>query len=290
MPAPCGPFTRGSPRGALPHNGAVRFVNRTKNKPSKRVRPSPLANKRSRTRERECKRRYKVIATPRTGALALARARTNSLSNSCPTPNSSPTAGAGADAGADAGDNQSLSSGWLSRWPWNPPNVVTCASLVDEASAAISIPGDMAAEASMKSFVTDGGERSVQDIVSKLKFIAIVKAGEKIDVSSLSIQGVTLAGRTYRTFIARGESRAATLTFLRATLGTAFDLASEYASRGDAFSTKIAGMIISALTVAKTGIIGLTETYRDDRMFVSRVDTLVTTLDAKIADLNLAVL
>jgi hypothetical protein len=148
----------------------------------------------------------------------------------------------------------------------------------------------MAAEASMKSFVTDGGERSVQDIVSKLKFIATVKAGEKIDVSSLSIQGVTLAGRAYRTFIARGESRAATLTFLRATLGTAFDLASEYASRGDAFSTKIAGMIISALTAAKTGIIGLTETYRDDRMFVSRVDTLVTTLDAKIADLNLAVL
>jgi hypothetical protein len=144
----------------------------------------------------------------------------------------------------------------------------------------------MAAEPSMKSFVIDGGQHSVQDVISKLKFIATLKPGEKIDVASLSVQPDTLGGRLYRTILARGESRAATLEFIRQTLGEAFDLASAYVVREDSFNRKIGEMIIAALSAAKVGIVGLTETYKDDRMFVSRVETLVGTLEAKIADMT----
>lgn len=45
-------------------------------------------------------------------------------------------------------------------------------------------------------------------------------------------------------------------------------------------------MIIAALSATKTGIMGIAETYKDDRMFVSRVETLVGTLEAKIADMS----
>jgi len=142
----------------------------------------------------------------------------------------------------------------------------------------------MAAEPSMKNFVIDGGQRSVQDIISKLKFISTIKPGEKIDVASLSVQTDSLMGRIYRTILARGESRAASLEFIRQTLGEAFDLASAYAGREDPFNRKIGQMILAALLAAKSGIIGLSETYKDDRMFVSRVEILVGTLEARITD------
>lgn len=153
------------------------------------------------------------------------------------------------------------------------------------APSCIAGCAEMAAEPSMKNFVLDGGQHSVQDVISRLKFISTIKPGEKIDVASLSVQTDTLVGRLYRSILARGESRSATLEFIRQTLGEAFDLASAYAVREDAFNRKIGQMIITALSAAKSGIMGLTETYKDDRMFVSRVEILVGTLEAKIADM-----
>jgi hypothetical protein len=143
----------------------------------------------------------------------------------------------------------------------------------------------MAVDLSMKTFVIDGGQHSVQDIISKLKFISTIKPGEKIDVATLSVQPDTIIGRLYRTILARGESRTATLEFIRQTLGEAFDMISLYINHEDAFSRQVGMMIVSALSVAKAGIMGLTETYKDDRMFVSRVEILVGTLEAKIANI-----
>ena len=127
----------------------------------------------------------------------------------------------------------------------------------------------------------------MQDVISKLKFIATLKPGEKVDIASLSVQPNTLVGRLYRTIVARGESRVTTLEFIRQTLGEAFDLTSVYIVREDSFNRKIGNMILTALTDANSGIKGLAETYKDDRMFTSRIDTLVGTLEAKIAEMSL---
>jgi len=169
--------------------------------------------------------------------------------------------------------------------PLCSPNTVQDFVQPPYASHCIAGPVEMVTEPSMKNFVLDGGQHSVQDVISRLRFISTIKAGEKIDVASLSVQSDTLVGRLYRTIIARGESRIATLEFIRQTLGEAFDLASAYAIREDPFNRKIGQMIIAALSAAKNGIVGLIETYKDDRMFVSRVEILVGTLDAKIADM-----
>jgi len=142
------------------------------------------------------------------------------------------------------------------------------------------------ADSSMKNFVIDGGEHSVQDVISKLRFIATLKPNEKIDVAALSVQVDSYGSRLYRTFIARGESRNTSLDFLRQTLGEAFDLASAYLLRDEPFNKKIGQMVVDALAAAKAGIESLKETYKDDRMFASRVAALVGTLDAKMADLT----
>ena len=127
-------------------------------------------------------------------------------------------------------------------------------------------------------------ERSTQDVISRLKFISTLKPGEKIDVASLSVQTDTVLGRIYRTVLARGESRVATLEFIRQTLGEAFELAQAQATHTDAYVRRLGAMIFASIVAAKAGIVGLSETYKDDRMFVSRVETLMGTLDAKIAE------
>lgn len=132
------------------------------------------------------------------------------------------------------------------------------------------------------SSITDGGHNSVQDVISKLRFISMLKPGERIDVTSLSIQADTWIMRLYRTTIARGESRNTTLDFIRNTLNRAFDLIAIYKKTNDPFNSKISQMIISSMNAAKGGILSLIETYKDDRMFVSRVETLISTFDAKI--------
>jgi hypothetical protein len=129
-------------------------------------------------------------------------------------------------------------------------------------------------------------DHEVEEVISKLLFVSRLQPGEKIDVSSLSVQPNTYAVQLYRTILARGESRVTTLDFIRQTLDEAFELARAYSERTDPYSQRVGRMLIDALASAKTGIVSLTETYKDDRMFVSRVETLAGTLEAKIADLD----
>ena len=139
--------------------------------------------------------------------------------------------------------------------------------------------------AEMDSFPADENEQTVQDVISKLGFIATVRPNEKIDIATLSIQPDSILSRAYRTLIARNESRDATLRFLRHILDEAFNLANMYLNRDSQFDRTIGQMIVEKLVSSKRGIESLKETYKDDRMFVSRITTLIETLNAKIINL-----
>jgi len=138
----------------------------------------------------------------------------------------------------------------------------------------------------LKSFVIDGSERSVQDIVSKLKFISKIKEGEIVDVTSLSLMEKGWSTSAYRTLVTRNESRKATLEFFRQVIGEAFDLAGRYLASKEVFFQEIGAIIVSALQECKAGISNHAKTYRDDRMHVSKIETLVKTLDTKSTDLQ----
>lgn len=142
----------------------------------------------------------------------------------------------------------------------------------------------------MKDFSTDGGEVAVQDSISRLKFIASLRPGEKIDVGTLSVQGNSAYERACRTLFARGGSRAATFDFVKHTLDTAFELACTYLAYDDKFRQKIGKMLIESIASSMPGIDSLAKTYADDRMFVSRIETMVETMTVKTGELALPTL
>lgn len=136
-----------------------------------------------------------------------------------------------------------------------------------------------------KSFAIDGSERSVQDIVSKLRFISKIREGEKLDVSSLTL-GEGLRTSLYRTVIARSESRDTTLEFIREVVHEAFNLASKYLRKEETFFKDIGQMVITSLHECKSGLLNLIKTYAEDRMFISKLETLMKTLETKTMDLQ----
>lgn len=138
----------------------------------------------------------------------------------------------------------------------------------------------------LKSFVIDGSEHSVQSTISKLKFISKIKEGEKIDVSTLTLCDSSWLSSLYRTLLRRGESREATLIFIRGVIGEAFDLAYIYLCKEERFYRDIGKTIIISLQESKSGLLKLTNSYSDDRMFVSKIEALISTLDTKIKDLE----
>ncbi len=144
-------------------------------------------------------------------------------------------------------------------------------------------------EVSTKSFAVDGSERSVQDIVSKLKFISKIREGEKLDVKSLTL-GEGFKDSVYRTFVARNESRYTTLEFIRMIVHEAFDLASKYLQKEEKFFKDIGKMVITSLNECKSGLLNLIKTYSEDRMYISRLETLMTTLETKTIDLQRQIL
>ena len=135
---------------------------------------------------------------------------------------------------------------------------------------------------SRQSFQDTLSSQSFQDTLSCLKFIASVRKDEKIDVASRSVQPDNLAGSLYRTFIARGEGRRATFEFIQKTFDTAFAAMAEYSSSPDPLHVAFAGMLRAAIIGARGGVQSLLVTYSADRNFVSQLESLLDTLDAKM--------
>lgn len=135
-------------------------------------------------------------------------------------------------------------------------------------------------------FLSMGGEKMTQEIISKLIFISKIKENEVVDVSHLSVQDVGWITSLYRTFIARGESRETTLEFITGITHEAIEQANLYIHGDEHFIRQVGDMILGALEEAKNGINNLKKTYQSDRLFVSKIETLLKTLDIKIESIT----
>lgn len=134
-------------------------------------------------------------------------------------------------------------------------------------------------------FPRDDSERKAQDVISKLDFISQVKCGEKIDIQSLQVVDANWWGsKAYRTFVARGESRDATLDFIKTVLHEAYETSLTYLSRESDYFNQIGVIILQAVMDCKKGLANLGKTYEDDRMFTAKMSTLAKTIDAKHTD------
>ena len=133
----------------------------------------------------------------------------------------------------------------------------------------------------VKNFVASGNERQVEAVVSQLKFISKMQSGEKINVKTMNVSLGTYKDRLYRTFIT-GETRDDTLIFIHDVINNALELVYLYDGMKDDLYSNMSSLIVKSLQDSKIGLKNLMETYERDRMYVSQIEALMSTLEAKI--------
>ena len=133
---------------------------------------------------------------------------------------------------------------------------------------------------------TDMDNSSDQDTISKLKFIAKLQKGEKINVRYMYIQPDGFVTRFSRTFI-NIDNRENTLTFIRGTIKRSFEIIKEYLYLENKDSRKQTAInIIEDLKQAQGGIQNLKHTYIEDPMFGSKMDTLMEDINSRITEIE----
>lgn len=139
-------------------------------------------------------------------------------------------------------------------------------------------------------------EDKVKEIISRLKFIATVKYGEKINVRELFardndsvFQRFLRTVRNVGTYIASSEnveSKKATLAFIQDTINRTLTLIIAYRSPDDDYKQHISNLLITNLEQSKPGIRNLILTYRGDRKFLSEAEATIQTLEARIKSMH----
>lgn len=126
-------------------------------------------------------------------------------------------------------------------------------------------------------------EQKIQDIMSKLLFVSKIKKGERLDVQNLQLEQTNMITSVYRTIFMRGsESRNKTLNFITELVNESLNVANKCIHSSNKFQSEVGNSLLDSLLQSKEGIQNLTETYKDDRMFVSKIETLLNILDKKI--------
>jgi len=137
---------------------------------------------------------------------------------------------------------------------------------------------------SITNFTMDGTEKTIQDILSKLKFVSKIQKGYKVNVKELSFNNNNFLEWIKRKWY--GETKEDTLKFVEDLYDLSFKTIINFKKRDELFYRNMSNNILNALQDSKEGIHSLIETYKEDVMFVSRIEALESTLDTKINMLN----
>ncbi len=133
----------------------------------------------------------------------------------------------------------------------------------------------------------DISTRNVYDVIAKLKFISKLKPNEKINTQSLTvIASDYITSRLYRTFMERAESRTSVHEFIRNLVDTALTLAQIHLTKEADEQFQLGKLLITSVEEIAPGLKSLKITYEDDRMLVSRLETIVEQYQKKIIHLK----
>jgi hypothetical protein len=140
-----------------------------------------------------------------------------------------------------------------------------------------------------KTFSLTGGDIPVENVITKLKFLSKVKPGEKINVKHLFVRADADADwyqkflRTLTNVTVGGESKSETREFIKFIYNETIDLICVYSGDpSDSFKQSISKMLIDNLEATKNGIESLKQTYFGDSRFVSQIDAIVGTMEARL--------
>ena len=134
----------------------------------------------------------------------------------------------------------------------------------------------------LRNFISNGNDVSSQEIIAKLKFISQIEENKIIDTQYFSVLDKSYPTSIYRTIISRNQSRKVALKFFQDTINSAFSAALSYADADDKFIKKTGEMILGELDGCIHGLENYAKTYASDIMFVSKLNTLIETTQAKL--------
>jgi len=123
------------------------------------------------------------------------------------------------------------------------------------------------------------------EVLSKLKFIASIKSGEKISIETLTVRQDSVFNKLHRTILGR-ESRSKTFDFISISFHSGIDLVEKYQKLDSDIYKKMIDKIVEAIVSAKSGLDALMETYNTDRMFIAKIQSLIETIDIKILNFH----
>ena len=146
---------------------------------------------------------------------------------------------------------------------------------------------------SAKHFTQTGNEHVVNDIISKLRYISKIKSGEKLNVKELFVRDNNEIWqrflRTMRNNILweDSESKESTLVFINTVTDEALNLVCFYRKDyNNEFNMSIADMLTGNLEEALKGMESLLDTYKDNRIFSSLIETMMGTLTLRLRAFN----
>jgi len=120
--------------------------------------------------------------------------------------------------------------------------------------------------------------RDLEEILVKLKFIAMTEKGQKINTTNMTlVNGTSWYSAYYRSL--NGEGRNNTLRFLKDVVIRAIELIAVYKHQ-----VPFLRYLITDLAHAKIGIINLTTTYQEDHLIRADLSTLVGKIDIQLGE------
>ncbi len=138
-----------------------------------------------------------------------------------------------------------------------------------------------------RQFSVEISESLVLDALSKLGFVSKIKMGEKIDVASLTIVSAHSWGSSaYRTATWGAESRDVSYEFLQKLVDDSVQLVKMYLGEKKEYYQTIGVKLVLGLLECIPGIQNLAKTYHDDRLYVSKLETLIEIIKTKTRDID----
>lgn len=142
----------------------------------------------------------------------------------------------------------------------------------------------------IRDFNVAGKPVDVQELLSRQKFISKMK-----DNLILTVGGPTLSPNTWFNKFCRylnnmvqnpTEGRDQSLTFIQTVCDDSLECILHFLQSKDHFERDVGKLILDGLKEVRPGILSQATTYKSDTMFVSKVETFVKLLDAKIIEIE----
>ena len=132
-----------------------------------------------------------------------------------------------------------------------------------------------------------GTVETVHEVITRLKFIGLIKQGEKIDTTNLIASQSTKMNSLWRWWVT--EDRSDSLNFFTSTINRSFEIVQLSLYSEKSGDKKLCKIIVEDLIKCPIGMINIQDTYMkiyNDRIFWCEVQTLIQCVELKLKELR----